>query len=795
MFSSTSFKRLRRPSSESNSIKDLTVQSGTQYLPTSTPHLLRRTQQECSTTSEILTSNTIKPSTRPPRTLLHATSFVHQSGSGANNNNNNYTIETLLTGHMYKRGHFFKNWRPRYFILTRSSLCYYKSNPHEGISEKEFTNMEKKLLKKELLRNDVIKVEAVETFKSHPFCFVVSVIKRRRRYGLLKAGHYHAATSMHYQKQQQQQHILSQHHYSNSSIARKQSQQQAQHQNTSDDIVLYYIQANREEEREKWIKTITKWLDRETPVKLGHEILQYILNNEYFHYRYEQKVCEMTGDSSGITCGTLTPAEQAGRKIEEEYPVLANLMRDMHECRHEDEMIYILDQVLGEVKEGAGAYSTYVKKMIAAAGEDRFEHSPDVWTEHVKLAYGKIMKTLSAQVSISLAGATKSTKSKCMLAPSKIIGTSTSNLHGDHVSEFSFHKYYKFGRKLGSGAFSVVHTATHRDTRKQVAVKCIAKAGLSEAEVIALKQEVEIMAHLDHPNLVPLLDYYEEEKYYYIVTPLCTGGELFDALVKRKSYTEDDARLVMKKLASAIAYIHSLGIVHRDLKPENILLKTSAPGAEIMIADFGFARPLKGSRPGTACGTPGYVAPEVVKGQPYGSEVDCWSLGVIFYILLCGYPPFPGNNHAIILEKVVHADYKFDSPSWDEVSDEAKDLVRKLLDVNRETRLTANGILNHPWINPDLHGKLEGDNDSFIGRSNSNLHAVLHQMRKHSLTHNKHRALHSTASSSSSKESLDLDEMADLDLEMLNRELQHVEDEANILDEDETQEDEEEKYE
>ncbi|GLD95871.1 hypothetical protein PINS_up004549 [Pythium insidiosum] len=181
------------------------------------------------------------------------------------------------------------------------------------------------------------------------------------------------------------------------------------------------------------------------------------------------------------------------------------------------------------------------------------------------------------------------------------------------------------------------------------------------------------MGTLDHPNVVPLLDYFEEDRCYYIVTPLCTGGELFDALVKRKSYTEEDARTLMRKLASAIMYIHSRGIVHRDLKPENILLKTSAPGAEVMIADFGFARSMgSGQKRWTACGTPGYVAPEIIRGESYGAEVDCWSLGVILFILLCGYPPFSGDNHAIVFEKVLEARYKFASPDWDDVSESAR---------------------------------------------------------------------------------------------------------------------------
>ncbi|KAL8003218.1 putative protein kinase [Plasmopara halstedii] len=161
--------------------------------------------------------------------------------------------------------------------------------------------------------------------------------------------------------------------------------------------------------------------------------------------------------------------------------------------------------------------------------------------------------------------------------------------------------------------------------------------------------------------------------------------------------------------------------------------------AEVMIADFGFARPMNGSRRGTACGTPGYVAPEVVQGEPYGAEVDCWSLGVILFILLCGYPPFPGANHATVLDKVVKAEYKFEAPYWDDVSDEAKDLVTELLAIDRTKRLTASGILAHPWMDETRASSMsltdESESRKRFTRKCSDLLPALHQMRKHSLTH------------------------------------------------------------
>lgn len=704
--------------------------------------------------------------------LNHSAAAQQQSQSGASSSavaasaSAPPSAEVLLSGALCKRGHIFKNWLSRHFVLSRLSLNYYRKNPFDAAA-RQHKDAERKLLKGEIFRGDVVRVEATDAFKNRPFCFVVVVRKRSRR-----SSHLSALTC-----------LPSLHHQKESSLISSSSSGKSKYAADDGPVVLYYIQAAREQERQKWIKTLERWIDGECPAKIGHNILQYIVNNEYSSYRYEQK----KGDSWS---GGMSPAAQAGRSVEQDFPVLANLIRDMHECQQEDEMVYILDQILGEVKDGAS--SAYIKKLIASAGEVKLEASPAIWTVHVKFAYAKIMKALRTQTSNrslhqqrrpvgGRPSPTAASKPRLLDArqhsygasetSSTSVTASASAAAPSEAAETSFHKFYKLGRKLGSGAFSVVHIATHRETRKQVAVKCIAKTSLAALDAKALKQEVEIMKKLDHPNLVPLLDYFEESRYYFIVTPLCTGGELFDDLVKRKSYTEEDARVLMGKLASAILYLHSRGIVHRDLKPENILLKTSAPGAEVMIADFGFARSMTGSLRGTACGTPGYVAPEVVQGRPYGAEVDCWSLGVILFILLCGYPPFPGSNHAAILDKVVSADFEFESPFWDHVSVEAKDLVTKLLTVNPEQRLAAADILTHPWMNPPSDGDeaANGEAKASLKRvASTDLLPALQQMRKHSLTHENPKI----RPSDMNVDALELGRVSvDSDAELLEREL------------------------
>lgn len=166
------------------------------------------------------------------------------------------------------------------------------------------------------------------------------------------------------------------------------------------------------------------------------------------------------------------------------------------------------------------------------------------------------------------------------------------------------------------------------------AVKCIDKASLTAEDEEALRVEVEVLQLVHHPNIVQLREVFDCQKTFYMVMEEMSGGELFDRIVEKEKYSEKEASNVVKKLAAALLYCHNQGIAHRDLKPENLLYQSTSEDAEIKIADFGLAKLIKGdSLMQTACGTPGYVAPEILEGRPYGAEVDLWSLGVITYIL------------------------------------------------------------------------------------------------------------------------------------------------------------------
>ncbi|OCT65497.1 hypothetical protein XELAEV_180417364mg, partial [Xenopus laevis] len=148
-----------------------------------------------------------------------------------------------------------------------------------------------------------------------------------------------------------------------------------------------------------------------------------------------------------------------------------------------------------------------------------------------------------------------------------------------------------------------------------------------------------------------------------------TGGELFDRIIERGYYTEKDASQLIRQVLDAVQYLHNMGIVHRDLKPENLLYATPFEDSKIMISDFGLSKIEDGGMMATACGTPGYVAPELLEQKPYGKAVDVWAIGVISYILLCGYPPFYDENDSELFNQILKAEYEFDSPYWDDISE------------------------------------------------------------------------------------------------------------------------------
>ncbi|GAM21222.1 hypothetical protein SAMD00019534_043970 [Acytostelium subglobosum LB1] len=256
---------------------------------------------------------------------------------------------------------------------------------------------------------------------------------------------------------------------------------------------------------------------------------------------------------------------------------------------------------------------------------------------------------------------------------------------------------------LGTGNFATVRLAVNRQTGERYAIKVIDKKKMSmtSKRKDALMDEVNILSKVANENIVGIKEVFETRKYLYLVLELITGGELFDKIVAETNFPEDVCRYIMRQICSAVKYLHQKGIAHRDLKPENILL-AKPDSFHVKISDFGLSRALdQGSFMQTMCGTPQYVAPEVLtKGEKegYRKTVDLWSIGVIAYIILCGFPPFGNPSDKDFFDRVKKGGFSFPSPYWDNISLEAKDLIMKLIVVDADKRLTIEQTLDHPWF-------------------------------------------------------------------------------------------------
>uniref|UniRef100_A0A663MWV2 Calcium/calmodulin-dependent protein kinase type IV n=2 Tax=Telluraves TaxID=3073808 RepID=A0A663MWV2_ATHCN len=246
------------------------------------------------------------------------------------------------------------------------------------------------------------------------------------------------------------------------------------------------------------------------------------------------------------------------------------------------------------------------------------------------------------------------------------------------------------------GATSIVYRCRQKGTQKPYAIKMLKKT----VDKKIVRTEIGVLLRLSHPNIIKLKEIFETPTEISLVLELVTGGELFDRIVEKGYYSERDAADAVKQILEAVAYLHANGIVHRDLKPENLLYATPAPDAPLKIADFGLSKIVEDQvTMKTVCGTPGYCAPEILRGCAYGPEVDMWSLGIITYILLCGFEPFyDERGDQYMFKRILNCEYDFVSPWWDDVSLNAKDLVKKLIVLDPKKRLTTLQALQHPWV-------------------------------------------------------------------------------------------------
>jgi calcium-dependent protein kinase len=255
---------------------------------------------------------------------------------------------------------------------------------------------------------------------------------------------------------------------------------------------------------------------------------------------------------------------------------------------------------------------------------------------------------------------------------------------------------HSMGKELGRGQFGVTHLCTHRASGEKLACKTIAKRKLATKEdVDDVRREVQIMHHLSgQPNVVALRGAYEDKQSVHLVMELCAGGELFDRIIARGQYTERGAAALLRTIVRIVHTCHAMGVMHRDIKPENFLLLSKDEDAPLKATDFGLSVFFKeGEMLRDIVGSAYYIAPEVLK-RKYGPEADIWSVGVMLYIFLAGVPPFWAENENGIFTAILRGQLDLSSEPWPHISPGAKDLVKKMLNINPKERLTAFQVLS-----------------------------------------------------------------------------------------------------
>jgi calcium-dependent protein kinase len=290
------------------------------------------------------------------------------------------------------------------------------------------------------------------------------------------------------------------------------------------------------------------------------------------------------------------------------------------------------------------------------------------------------------------------------------------------------YEFYEETKILGEGTFGKVFKVRHKITKVYRAMKIInkQKAALGAEDEESLISEINILKSLDHPNIIKVYEYFNTKRKLFIISELCTGGELFDKITTVKHFSEQQASHIMHQLFSAVQFCHFNNIMHRDLKPENILIESEEEARKefftIKVIDFGTSDKVKKNKMfEKQIGTPFYIAPEVLNNK-YNEKCDLWSCGVIMYILLCGVPPFFAEEESEIYALVKEGKFSMDGPEWDEISEDAKDLIRCLLKKDITKRYSAEQCMKHTWIRKLKHAsKIDSTSNDKLKKITSNI--------------------------------------------------------------------------
>ena len=291
------------------------------------------------------------------------------------------------------------------------------------------------------------------------------------------------------------------------------------------------------------------------------------------------------------------------------------------------------------------------------------------------------------------------------------------------VQNKSLFDKYEVKQKIGKGKFGLVKSGINKETKKPVAIKIMAKKSMDKSDMELAKVEIDILKIAQHPNIIKLYDVFENENYIYIIMEYCSGGDLL-SYFEYHEYELPETKVceIIHKLSMAVYYLHSYGIVHRDLKPENILMTDLSSSADMRLLDFGLSKIVGNDEKCTEpYGTLSFVAPEVLQGKPYDKSVDLWSIGIITFLLLCGYLPFDDkHSEREIARQTIQDPVPYENKIWSKLSPEAKTFVDGLLQKKPEKRYTIKEVLEHPWIKkmdkvPEKRSDTQNNNKSEFG--------------------------------------------------------------------------------
>uniref|UniRef100_A0AAQ6A2J0 Serine/threonine-protein kinase DCLK2 n=1 Tax=Amphiprion ocellaris TaxID=80972 RepID=A0AAQ6A2J0_AMPOC len=360
------------------------------------------------------------------------------------------------------------------------------------------------------------------------------------------------------------------------------------------------------------------------------------------------------------------------------------------------------EQVLADITEAIKLDSGAVKRLYTLDGKQLtclqdFFGDDDVFMacgpEKFRYAQDDFVLTHSSKTQAFVTGNTNTTQINTQYSFKYVLNGNRS------VSSSIINDKYKVGKVIGDGNFAVVKECVERSTGQEFALKIIDKARCCGKEHL-IENEVAVLRRVRHPSIIQLIEVDETPSQLFLVMELVKGGDLFDAITSSTKYSERDASAMVFNLAGAVKYLHRMNIVHRDIKPENLLVCEYPDGTKsLKLGDFGLATVVEGPLY-TVCGTPTYVAPEIIAETGYGLKVDIWAAGVITYILLCGFPPFRSENNVQeeLFDQILRGKLEFPSPDWDTISLPAKMLISQMLQVNVDARFTAEEVLSHPWV-------------------------------------------------------------------------------------------------